>query len=205
MTWRVARSLDTLLDEVNRAAPRRGKASDGSIGDAAHASRTSDHNPWVKDASGVGVVRARDFTHDPQGGMSAAQLATDVAALLGKHPALGTGAYVIWNHRIISTSRLSEGWRPYTGSNKHTQHVHVSVGVVGYDSTAPWGVLKPAAPPKPPVKEVKRKQIDKQLGEAIGDAKGVRNKAKSPMRPKVLAKVKKAIQNLREARRVNRK
>ena len=44
MAWRVARSLDVLLGQLNALAPERSKASDGSIGDAAHASRSSDHN-----------------------------------------------------------------------------------------------------------------------------------------------------------------
>lgn len=137
MSWRMAKSLDVLLAEVNASAPRRSKVSDGGIGDAAHASRTSDHNPWVK-VGGVGVVRARDFTDDPPGGLSARALADHLASLLGKHPALGTGGYVIFNGRIISTSRRGEGWRPYTGLNAHKQHVHVSVGLNGFDSTAPW-------------------------------------------------------------------
>lgn len=138
MTWRMARSLDVLLAEVNTSAPGRSKASDGGIGDAAHATRTSDHNPWVK-VNGVGVVRARDVTHDPAGGLDAAALADHLAGLLGKHPALGTGGYVIFNGRIISTSRLDEGWRPYTGLNAHRQHVHISVGLNGFDNTTPWG------------------------------------------------------------------
>ncbi len=135
----MARSLDTALAEVNAAAPKRSKASDGGIGDAAHATRDSDHNPWIKDASGTGVVRARDFTHDPAGGFDADAFAEHVASLLGKHPALGTGAYVIWDWLIISTARLREGWRPYSGSNGHTKHCHVSVGTSGYDSTQTWG------------------------------------------------------------------
>ena len=137
MTWRMARSLDVLLNEVNRAAPDRNKASDGGVGDAAHATRTSDHNPWVTDSNGVGVVRARDFTHDP-GDLDAEHLAAHLAEHLGRHPALGSGAYVIWDWLIISTDRLAEGWRPYTGSNGHTKHVHISVGTTGYDNTQGW-------------------------------------------------------------------
>lgn len=141
MTWRVARSLDVLLAELNAAAPNRSKLSDGSIGDAAHASRSSDHNPWVIDSDGIGVVRARDFTHDPADGLDCNQLAPFLAGLLGEHPALRSGAYVIWNRRIISRDRISEGWRPYTGSNPHDHHLHLSVALdeAGYDSTAPWG------------------------------------------------------------------
>lgn len=136
MSWRVARSLDNLLDEVNTAAPNRSKASDGSIGDPAHAARVSDHNP-----NPAGVVRARDYTHDPAGGLDCNLLAAFLADLLGEHPALASGAYIIWNNQIISRDRIDEGWRPYSGSNPHTKHLHLSVATAasGYDSAAPWG------------------------------------------------------------------
>lgn len=146
MTYREAKSLKTLHAQINALAPRRSKTSDGWIGDTAHASRTSDHNPWIKDAQGVGVVRARDFTHDPAGGLDCHQLALRLAALLGKHPAMGKDAYIIWNRRIISTNRRSEGWRPYTGSNPHTKHLHISVGTSGYDSLTPWTLTAPKPP-----------------------------------------------------------
>jgi len=140
MTWRMAYSLEVLLAEINKAAPNRSKISDGGIGDAAHATRDSDHNPWVKDAYDVGVVRARDFTHDPVNGMDCSVLAKFLASKLGVHPALGSGAYIIWNNRIISTDRKSEGWRPYSGSNPHTKHLHLSVETSrGYDSREPFG------------------------------------------------------------------
>ena len=45
--WIVAPSLDALLAQLNALAPGRSRASDGSIGDAAHAARTSNHNPWL--------------------------------------------------------------------------------------------------------------------------------------------------------------
>lgn len=142
MSYRRAKALDTLVAEVNKLAPDRDKASDGWIGDAKHASRSSDHNPWVKDARGVGVVRAQDVDHDPDGGCDAVRIADIVVALLGKHPALGSGAYVIFRSRIISTDRLREGWRPYSGLNAHKQHIHVSVGYRGYDSTKKWGIAE---------------------------------------------------------------
>lgn len=136
MTWRVAYSLDTLLAEINTAAPKRDKAADGSIGDAAHSARASDHNPNV-----YGAVRARDFTHDPAGGLDCDDLAAHLWGRLGRHPALGSGAYIIWQRRIVSTDRLAEGWRAYTGSNPHDHHLHLSVATSpsGYDSRAPFG------------------------------------------------------------------
>lgn len=114
-------------------APNRSTLSDGTLGDLAHSSRTSDHNP-----NAAGVVRARDITHDPARGCDCNALTRDIAALLGKHPALGSGAYLIWRRRIISTDRLADGWRTYTGTNPHDKHMHVSVGTRGYDDMSPW-------------------------------------------------------------------
>ena len=68
--WRVAKSLDRLLDQVNQMAPGRSKASDGAIGDPRHQTQKSDHNPHVTDGS-IGVVTARDITHDPKHGCDA--------------------------------------------------------------------------------------------------------------------------------------
>lgn len=133
MTWRPARSLDVLRDEIDLMAPDRSTLSDGTLGDTAHSARASDHNP-----NAAGVVRARDITHDPTHGCDCNALTRDIAAMLGKHPALGSGAYLIWRRRIISTDRLAEGWRTYTGSNPHDKHMHVSVGTRGYDDTSPW-------------------------------------------------------------------
>ncbi|MFD8499857.1 hypothetical protein [Amycolatopsis sp. NPDC059657] len=120
MGWRVARSLDVLLGQLNTLAPRRSKASDGSIGDAAHASRDSDHNPWY----GPGIVTARDFTHDPAGGLDGNWLAETLVE--SRDPRI---KYVIWNRRIVDSRPGNSPWRwiPYHGANPHTKHVHVSV------------------------------------------------------------------------------
>lgn len=132
MAWRVAKSLEVLLAEINEIAPGRSKASDGSIGDTAHASGASDHNP-----NAAGVVCARDFTHDPGDGADMNVLSKRVVA--SGHPAL---KYVIWNRRIWQGS-----WQPYYGSNPHDHHMHVSVGrgpdgrsTGPYDDTSPWGL-----------------------------------------------------------------
>lgn len=143
MSWRVARALGAtatqgLLGEINAAAPERSTASDGGIGDQRHASRHSDHNP----CSCCAVVCARDFTHDPAGGFDSYAFAEWLRGrvLAGEERV----RYVISNGRIYSGHNQSHAagvWRPYTGTNKHAHHVHVSVchGAELYDSPAPWG------------------------------------------------------------------
>ena len=140
MGWRVAKSLEVLLVEINEAAPNRSKISDGSIGDEDHqAAGSSDHLP-----NSAGVVCARDFTHDPDDGADMHQLSEHLRKR--NHPAV---KYVIWNRRIWSKVRNSEGWRYYGGSNPHDKHMHVSVGIGSdghstgpYDDMSPWGITK---------------------------------------------------------------
>ncbi|WP_156460715.1 hypothetical protein [Sphingomonas sp. Leaf339] len=138
--WRVADALLGLRQAVNTAAPRRGKASDGTIGDPAHASRASDHNPWIVDG-GVGVVTGMDITHDPNGGCDAHRLA-DVLRR-SQDPRI---RYVISNRRIASAQPKGEApawaWRTYTGANAHNHHAHFSVveAKSGYDDARGWPI-----------------------------------------------------------------
>ena len=137
MAWRPARSLIRLRDQINQAAPHRSKASDGTIGDTAHAIRNSDHNPWVKDGA-IGVVTAIDITQDPEDGCDAEEI---VQALVhSRDPRI---KYIIWNRRIISSQVRPWTWRNYTGSNPHTKHFHLSVksDKAFYDSTEAWQIL----------------------------------------------------------------
>jgi len=127
--WRLAKSLEQLRSQVNTASPKRSKVSDGTIGDAAHASRSSDHNPWIKDSKGVGVVSAMDITHDPGDGVDGNILSR---ALIKDSRV----KYVIFNSQIwkVRTGK----WERYTGSNAHKQHVHVSVNPESLDDVRPW-------------------------------------------------------------------
>lgn len=145
--WRIAESLKKLREQINEAFPNRSKVSDGAIGDAAHASRDSDHNPWVKDGS-QGVVTAIDITHHPATGFDANLLA---AALVGgRDPRI---KYVIWNKRIVknypSRGVAAWKWQPYTGKNAHSHHLHISVNADKslYDSREEWDldILKGSA------------------------------------------------------------
>lgn len=128
-SWRLARSLEVLRDEIRARHPG---TTVWTIGDQAHASGWSDHNP-----TSAGVVCAIDVLGDR--GLDLGWFAEQVRR--GNHPAL---KYVIFNRKIASRGG---GWRTYTGSNPHSTHVHVSVGVGPdgrssgpYDNTAPWGI-----------------------------------------------------------------
>ena len=121
---RRAYSLATLLAQVNELYPNRSKVSDGWIGDAAHAATVSDHNP---DANGV--VRAQDFTHDPDD-LSGDWLADRLVQSGDKRI-----KYIIWNKRIWQ----SGVWKAYSGANDHTKHLHLSVGG-DYDNPAKWNI-----------------------------------------------------------------
>jgi hypothetical protein len=60
--------------------------------------------------------------------------------------------YMIWNRRIWSAG--TDSWRPYTGSNPHTTHMHISLSWAGaLKKTSYWTgkVAGPAAAPKPAV------------------------------------------------------
>ena len=135
-SWRLAKSLEVLRDEVNSMAPNRSKASDGTIGDPAHVARASRHNP-----NDAGVVCAIDITHDPANGCDIHALARSLVT--NPHPNL---EYVISNGEVAKR-RTGFVWEAYTGSNKHNKHVHFAVGVgkdaepgQPYDDTTSWGV-----------------------------------------------------------------
>lgn len=118
MAWRLAKSLESLRQQVNGAAPKRSKASDGTFGDKAHAGRFSDHNP-----DKYGVVRGLDITHDPKHGVDGNKIAA--ALFAGRDPRL---KYVIWDGRIMSGSKGPSPWqwRTYKGKNPHDKHIHIS-------------------------------------------------------------------------------
>lgn len=169
MAWRVAKSLLAIRDQVNAKFPDRDKDWDGTIGDAAHASRNSDHNPWIKDGS-TGIVSAMDITHDPSSGMDSYKMAEQLR--LGQDDRI---KYVISNRKIFSSTTSPWKWRKYSGSSPHDHHVHISVKSqkVFYDDTAPWEIpmLGKVPSERPEVAE-----IDQEVGDdepAIGRGVGI--------------------------------
>lgn len=151
--WRPAQSLLRLSAQVDAEAPRRSKVSDGTVSSAAHRKQnpTSDHDPDAR-----GVVRAKDFTHDPDGGFDAHAFADRLLA--AQDPRL---RYVISNGRIGSGPAGPQPgvWRPYGGDNPHTKHIHVSVTRDLGDRDGAWNVRPPEGKPemtKAEMDEIKR-------------------------------------------------
>ena len=133
MSYYLSPSLAILRDELNTKYPNRDKTSDGWIGDAAHRTRKSDHNP---DADGS--VNALDIDKD----------GIDVPLLLDKlkqHPSVN---YFIYNRQIYSRSHNFVP-RKYSGSNPHTSHIHVSIyhtASAENDNRSWFGDLTPSTP-----------------------------------------------------------
>lgn len=123
VAWTLHPALVKLREQIDARYPARSKASDGAIGDQAHANRKSDHNPDAR-----GVVNAIDITHDPAHGFNAATFAE--ALRRSQDPRI---KYVIFNSRIFSSTVRPWEWRKYNGA-PHDHHVHVSVG----GNEPPW-------------------------------------------------------------------
>lgn len=150
MSWptnpRPAKALTALRAEVDARFPHRSKASDGLLGDAAHATRDSDHNPWVRDGS-VGVVTAIDITEDSAPGVP--EIADLIVETLieRRDPRVKYLIHegLIWRaYDKVAAGRLIKAWQPapYTGPNGHFHHCHVSVWDTKalYDNAAGWGI-----------------------------------------------------------------
>lgn len=113
-----------LREQMNLRFPKRDTRSDGWLGDKAHAARVSDHNPDKN-----GIVHAIDIDKDfgnPKDN-PAERLANELR-IYAKSGRKGSDRlkYVIYNRRIAS-AREDWRWRPYSGANPHTSHIHVSV------------------------------------------------------------------------------
>lgn len=146
MSWRLAESLKTLRKQINDAFPGRDKASDGSIGDAGHSARKSDHNP-----NAAGVVCAIDTDEDLAPNIHTIE--SIVTALrASKDPRI---KYIIYEKRITVPGDLSR-WKTYTGPSPHDHHFHISVSGDPklYDDPRPWsigaGATVSSSTPTPP-------------------------------------------------------
>jgi hypothetical protein len=111
----------TLRDQVNTRFPKRDKASDGWIGDAAHQDRESDHNP-DKD----GWVHAIDIDEDFGAKGDNRKFANQLIALAREGKDGGRLKYVVYEDRIASGTYADTFWTWRGSGYGHTQHIHVS-------------------------------------------------------------------------------
>ena len=136
-----------VLRQATAIKPSRKKASDGLLPSAAHVNQNpnSDHN------TGFAV----DLTHDPVNGIDCFNLYEELKA--DKRV-----KYLIFQGKIWSSDRASEGDREYTGSNKHNKHLHISIKERCGDDTSPWfpwlGTPKVVAKVKAAVKPLPKKK-----------------------------------------------
>jgi hypothetical protein len=112
-----------VLRQATAISPLRMKASDGLLPSNAHLkqSPTSDHN------TGLAV----DLTHDPKNGI-------DCVAIFEKLKEDKRVSYLIFQGKIWSREKASQGNRKYTGINSHSKHLHISIESTMATDTTPW-------------------------------------------------------------------
>lgn len=133
--WQIIPVITQLRGEFNAIAPTRATGADGTIGDQAHADKTSDHNPDetgavpIRDADKVNEVHALDITTDLR--TPGLTMETIVQFLLGR---CRSGAekrlrYIIFDRRIWEAAN---GWRQkaYNLADPHTGHAHFSFSYI---------------------------------------------------------------------------
>lgn len=172
--WRLAESLKKLREQINAAYPNRDKASDGSIGNAEHAARTSDHNPWVKDKNGVGVVTAIDIDEDLAGNLHSIEGVVS-AIRASRDPRV---KYIIYERRITVKGTNLQQWKPYVGKNPHDHHAHISVNSEAglYDDRSDWAIAGATTPVQPVSAPVPVKLRDLEIGDVGEDVKALQTK-----------------------------
>jgi hypothetical protein len=137
MSWQLSKAAERLRFEINKAFPNRDKSSDGALGDSAHSSRTSDHNPDEN-----GWVRAIDVDEDFWGKKGQdPDIANQLVRQLLKFARAGEKRlkYIIFEGHIWSATY---GWKKkaYTGTNPHNHHIHISFTPLGDNDKSPFGL-----------------------------------------------------------------
>jgi len=132
MGWIVVPCLLEGRDQMNHRFPNRDHGADGTIGDTAHQSHASSHNPDItgdpeyRDHDSLDEVRAIDFDKDLRDvhGVTMEQVVQRwiTKARAGQMPFV---RYFIYNKRIWHR-RDNFTTRAYTGSDQHESHVHVT-------------------------------------------------------------------------------
>ena len=134
-----------VLRQATALKPKRMRASDGLLPSAAHITQSpnSDHNTGF----------AADITHDPKFGI-------DCAIAFENLQADERVKYLIFKGRIWDKK---QGDHAYTGINKHTKHLHISIKDTCGNDTSPWfpwlGKAKALDKVKSKVKRLPKKDV----------------------------------------------
>ena len=131
----------TLRNQINKRWPKRDKRSDGWIGDKAHASRQSDHNP---DARGLVHALDIDADLDPKDPGAAQRLANQIVAYSASGiPGANRIKYVVFNDQIASGTYANSMWKWRGSGYGHMHHIHVSFSTKGENNaqTFPLPIL----------------------------------------------------------------
>lgn len=133
MAWIVVPNLLELRDQLNKIAPNRDKASDGTVGDYNHSKGKSSHNPddtvgnaeWEGDPDGKEEIRAIDLDVDFKvPGLTAEKLVNHLIKY-AKNGTFWWIRYIIYDRKIYhKNTGFAE--RSYGGSNPHDKHIHVN-------------------------------------------------------------------------------
>jgi hypothetical protein len=113
-----------VLRQATALYPKRKKTISGIVAFVQRirkASPNSDHN------TGLAV----DLTHDPKNGI-------DCAVIFEKLKEDERVSYLIFNKKIWARAKAKSGNRPYSGSNPHTKHLHISINADKSNDTSPW-------------------------------------------------------------------
>lgn len=136
VAWHVDEGLAELIGEWKRAHPG---AVVGTIAGGGHVATwpATDHAPEPQGSApgqDAGEVDAADFMQGA--GVTDADLDELAEGLVrSRDPRI---LYVIRNRRIISSVVQPWVWRPYKGTDPHTEHLHLSVNDKFDDNTSDW-------------------------------------------------------------------
>jgi hypothetical protein len=131
----------TLRDQVNKKWPSRDKASDGWIGDSAHAAREG----WGTNGKGSyhnqdprGIVHAIDLDEDFLGKGKGEKVAKEFAEQLATYCREGKDggriAHIVYEDQVASAT--ANNWHFRGSGYSHFQHVHISfTNRADYDGT----------------------------------------------------------------------
>ncbi len=122
-SWQLVEAGVTLRDQVNARWVKRDKASDGSVGDADHADRESDHNP-----DGDGWVHAIDIDEDLRGSKHDNRWLADQLIAYARTRRSGSNRLknIVYEDQVASGTYADTYWTFRGSGYGHTHHLHIS-------------------------------------------------------------------------------